>query len=66
MIAVLHEQYTKAIRDAIREKEVFIGAGKAESFEMYRNKCGEVAGLKKALDLFNDVVKRHGEMEDDE
>jgi len=58
--------YRKAIETKLREREEFIASGKAQSFEEYRGLCGKQAGLKEALELFNDVVKSHGRLEDDE
>lgn len=66
MIFYLQEDYTKAIRGQIRELEEYLGQGKAESYERYKELTGKVAGLKKALELFNDVAKRHGEIDEDD
>ncbi|RJQ53481.1 MAG: hypothetical protein C4521_07485 [Actinobacteria bacterium] len=66
MIGMLQEDYARAVRERRRELEEYIASGKCQNFEEYKSKCGEYAGLKKALELFNDVAKRHGELEDSE
>lgn len=58
--------YRKAVHEQMTAAADFVAAGKCASFEDYRAKCGEISGLKRALDSFTDVVKRHGEIEDDE
>lgn len=66
MIHDLAEDFTRTVTKKVREREELISQGKAQSFDDYRERCGRIAGLKEALELFNDVVKRHGEMKDDE
>lgn len=62
----LHDAFRKAVSTKVRDREVFIASGKAPTFEEYRRLCGQVSGLKEALEIFNDVAKRHGEIEGDE
>lgn len=66
MIFYLSQDYKKAVTDEIRQLEEFLGQGKAESFERYKELTGKVSGLRQALVVFNDVVKRHGEIDDSE
>lgn len=66
MIADLHDAYHKAVNTKVREREEYIASGKAQSFEQYRELCGKLSGLKEALEIFNSVAKRHGELESDE
>lgn len=66
LIGILEEDYARAVRERRRELEEYIASGKCQNFEEYKAKCGESAGLKKALELFHDVAKRHGELEDGE
>jgi hypothetical protein len=66
VIGVIREEFKRAIDKAIAEKAAFISAGKAESFERYKELVGEIRGLKAAADLLKDVIKRHGEISDDE
>lgn len=65
MIADLHDAFYKAVNSKVREREAFIASGKAQSFEEYRELCGRLSGLKEALEIFNSVAKRHGELDDE-
>lgn len=53
--------YRKVIAEEIRKKEIWLGQGKAETMERYREVTGEIKGLKGALDKFNNVMKSYGE-----
>lgn len=66
MIGHLEEGYYKLLRDAVEKRAEYISAGKCQSHEEYKSKCGEIAGLKEALGIFKDVVKSHGEIDDDD
>lgn len=64
VIGPLQEDFARAVRDAIRKLEEYLGSGKCSDFNDYTKKAGKIAGLKEALELFNSVAKRHGELED--
>jgi hypothetical protein len=59
----LPEDFRKEIEKEIRKKEVWLGEGKATDFERYKEETGRVKGLKQSLDIFNSVMKMHGEEE---
>ena len=56
--------FKHAVAQEIGKTAEYVSAGKCASFEEYRSKCAHIAGLKKALELFDSVAKRHGEMEE--
>lgn len=56
----LPDDYRKAILEEIRRKEIWLGEGKAESYERYREMAGRIKGLKDSLDTFKNVIKMHG------
>jgi len=63
-IFYLQEDYRKAAQKEIRELEIFLGQGKAEDQNRYREIVGRIWGLKKSIELLTDVTKNHGEIED--
>lgn len=65
-VGILLEDYNRAIAKAVAEKSEFISSGKVESFDRYKELAGEIRGLKLAGSLFKDVIKRHGDIDDDE
>ena len=60
MSEFLPDDYRKAILEEIRRKEIWLGDGKAESIERYREVAGRIKGLKNSLDIFKNVIKMHG------
>lgn len=66
VIGLLEEDFVRAVREQIARREQHIASGKLADFAEYKAECGKVAGLKDALGLFKDVVKRHGELDDGE
>lgn len=62
----IRDEFNRAIAKVIADKSAFLSAGKAETFERYKELAGEIRGLQKAVEIFKDVVKNHGESEDDE
>jgi hypothetical protein len=66
VITKIHEEFSRAIAKAVADKSSFLTAGKAESFERYKELAGEMRGLRVAEELFKNVLKRAGEIEGDE
>lgn len=66
MIDDVARSFRKAVETKLRERAELIASGKAQSYEEYRSLCSKQAGLKEALEIFNDAVKSRGELEDDE
>lgn len=62
----IKDDYAKAVNAALRKKADYIASGKCSTLEDYKAKCGERTGLKEALELFNDVAKRYGELDEDD
>ncbi|MGH1372977.1 MAG: hypothetical protein ACRBBW_13135 [Cellvibrionaceae bacterium] len=58
--------FKKAVNEKIQQLSQKVSDGKVESFERYKELTGQIAGLKKALDISNDVAKRRGELEESE
>lgn len=65
MIGHIRESFNSAIDNAIAGKSEFLSSGKAENFEHYKLVVGEIRGLKRAAEILTDVIKRHGEIDDD-
>ena len=59
------EYFRKKIMDEIREKEVWLGKGKADSHERYRQVTGEISGLQRSLEIHSKAMKAYGENEDE-
>ncbi len=58
--------FKKAVGEKIKQLSGRVAAGKVDSFERYKEITGQIAGLKTALDISNDVAKRRGEQEESE
>jgi hypothetical protein len=54
----LASDFREAIGRAVTESEHTIGSGKAQDFADYKRMCGEQTGLRRALDIFNETLKR--------
>lgn len=66
LIGIVQEDYQKVVNAEIRKLSDRVANGQCETYEDYKAKCARISGLKQALELFNDVAKRHGELEDGE
>ena len=60
----LPEDYRGVIEKEIRKLEIWLGEGKADTYERYKETTGKIKGLKESLDMFNNVMKMHGEDDD--
>lgn len=60
----LPEDFRKEVSEEIRKLEVWLGEGKADSYERYKEVTGKIKGFKQTLDKFNNVMKMHGEDDD--
>jgi len=60
MIEYIPEEYRRVILEEIRAKEVWLGEGKAESFERYKEVTGQIKGLKASLSRFQYVLIKSG------
>jgi hypothetical protein len=60
----LPEDFRKEVGKEIRKLEVWLGEGKADSYERYKEVTGKIKGLKESLEKFNHVMKMHGEDDD--
>lgn len=58
------DDFKQVAHEEIRKTAEYISAGKCASYEEYKSKCAHIAGLKKALELFNSVAQRHGELDE--
>lgn len=65
MIGQIREEFNRAIAKAVVDKTAFLSAGKAESYERYKELAGEIRGLETAAKILLDVIKRHGELDDE-
>jgi proline dehydrogenase len=58
------DAYKRAVEQEMRKTADYVSAGKCASYEDYKSKCTHIAGMKKALELFDSVAKSHGELEE--
>jgi hypothetical protein len=59
------QRFRRDCADSIAKKAEHLAKGGASTFEEYRTKTGEIAGLKEALGIFNSAVKSRGEQDDE-
>ena len=65
MIEFITDAYRKDVRLEINKHAEYLAAGKAESFERYREVTGKIAGLKDALAIYQRCMKMHGDYDDE-
>ena len=53
--------YKAEIKSRIAERQVYLGQGKAVSFDEYQRHVGHIAGLEAALLALDDVIQRSGD-----
>lgn len=53
--------YKAEIKSRIAERQVYLGQGKAVTFEDYQRHAGYIAGLEAALTALDDVIQKGGD-----
>lgn len=66
MIRQIGRLFNASLQQDIETKTAFLRSGKVETFDRYKELVGEIRGLETAGRLFNDALKRAGEVDDDE
>lgn len=60
------EEFAKLVHAAIEKHTKHLSEGKADSMEDYKRRCGEIAGLRRALDIYGEILKAHVEQAHDD
>lgn len=58
-IPSISENFSKQVNELIAQHSKAVSEGSATSFEDYKRRCGEIAGLRRALLVYGDIIKAY-------
>ncbi len=66
MSEFITDEYRKKVRLEISKHAEYLTAGKADSFERYKEVVGKITGLKDSLEFYKQCIKNmHGDDDDE-